>query len=286
MGAGHGPATGEALSRPRPRPSRPPPPPRVRWRGLGTGGLARDQPRTLLEVFQVPELHQRVAVVVVGHVDALVLGQGVLHPGPFVPPVRVLRGGARDRGQGVLAPSCGRWGRRVVGVRGDRPPGPCCLPAGRPNPWASQQPVSPDPDVAQPRLPLPLTPAHTVLRPGADPGHRHRHAFDPGCHRFLSPTELSPRTGRPTKPWTNSMAAQVTRGEGSVGVTRDTEPHRSSPETCPQACALVTAMGRVSRPLQGLGGQGSLLRLWVPPPKVRFALTGQELSNILSGSLE
>lgn len=45
---------------------------------------------TLLEILQVPELHQVVAVVIVGDVDLGVLGDGVFHPGPLVPAVAVM----------------------------------------------------------------------------------------------------------------------------------------------------------------------------------------------------
>lgn len=67
--------------------------------------------RTLFEVLQVPELYQGVAVVIVGYVNPLILGQGVLHPGPFIPPVCVLGGWPRDGGESVLAPSWWRRGR-------------------------------------------------------------------------------------------------------------------------------------------------------------------------------
>lgn len=60
---------------------------------------------TLFEVLQVPELYQGVAVVIIGYINPLILGQGVLHPGPFIPPICVLSGWPRDCGEGVLAPS-------------------------------------------------------------------------------------------------------------------------------------------------------------------------------------
>lgn len=51
-------------------------------------------PLTLLEVVEAPELHQAVAIVVVGDIDAVILGCRVLHPGPLIAPVAVvLRGG-------------------------------------------------------------------------------------------------------------------------------------------------------------------------------------------------
>lgn len=53
-----------------------------------------DPALTLLEVVQAPELHQAVAVIVVGDIDAVVLGCWVFHPGPLVASVAVvLRGG-------------------------------------------------------------------------------------------------------------------------------------------------------------------------------------------------
>lgn len=49
---------------------------------------------TLLEVLQAPELHQAVAIVVVGDIDAIILGRWVLHPGPLIAPIAVvLHGG-------------------------------------------------------------------------------------------------------------------------------------------------------------------------------------------------
>ncbi len=45
---------------------------------------------TLLEVFQVAELHQVVAVVIVSDVDLGVFSQRVLHPGSLVAPITVL----------------------------------------------------------------------------------------------------------------------------------------------------------------------------------------------------
>ena len=61
--------------------------------------------RTLFEVLQVPELYQGVAIVIVGYVNPLIFGQGVLHPGPLIPPIRVLCNRPCDGGEGVLAPS-------------------------------------------------------------------------------------------------------------------------------------------------------------------------------------
>lgn len=45
---------------------------------------------TLLEALQVPELHQVVAIVIVGYIDLGIPGNRVLHPGPFVPPIAVM----------------------------------------------------------------------------------------------------------------------------------------------------------------------------------------------------
>lgn len=61
---------------------------------------------TLLEIVKVPELHQCVPIVVIGDIDPLLLGQGVLHPGSLIAPVGVLGGGPRDGGQRVLAAPC------------------------------------------------------------------------------------------------------------------------------------------------------------------------------------
>lgn len=45
---------------------------------------------TLLEVVQVAELYQVVAVVIVGDVDLGVFSQGILHPGSLVASITVL----------------------------------------------------------------------------------------------------------------------------------------------------------------------------------------------------
>lgn len=45
---------------------------------------------TLLEVVQIAELHQVVAVVIVCDIDLGVFSQGILHPGSLVAPITVL----------------------------------------------------------------------------------------------------------------------------------------------------------------------------------------------------
>lgn len=70
-----------------------------------SGVRKRPPELTLFEVLQVPELHQGVAIVIVGHINPIVLGQGVLHPGPLVPPIRVLGCRPCDCRKRVLAPS-------------------------------------------------------------------------------------------------------------------------------------------------------------------------------------
>lgn len=88
---------------------------------------------TLLEVVEVPELHQGVPIVVIGDVDPLLPGQGILHPGSLVAPVGVLGGGPRDGGQRVLAAPCvgrERLLRPEAGwphcpLRDQPPPAPC-----------------------------------------------------------------------------------------------------------------------------------------------------------------
>lgn len=45
---------------------------------------------TLLEILQVTEFYQVVAIVVVGDVDFVVLGKRVLHPSPFISAITVV----------------------------------------------------------------------------------------------------------------------------------------------------------------------------------------------------
>ena len=62
--------------------------------------------RTFFKHLHVAELLQVVAIVIVGDVDLLVLGQRVLHPGSFPATVGVMGDRLRDGGQGVLAVAC------------------------------------------------------------------------------------------------------------------------------------------------------------------------------------
>lgn len=45
---------------------------------------------TLLEVVQVAELHQVVAIVIVSYIDLGVFSQGILHPGSLIAPITML----------------------------------------------------------------------------------------------------------------------------------------------------------------------------------------------------
>lgn len=68
--------------------------------------LSQSSSLTLLEVLQVAELHQVVAIVIVGYIDLGILGNWVLHPGSFIPPVAVMFLRQLYGGDGALTLQC------------------------------------------------------------------------------------------------------------------------------------------------------------------------------------
>lgn len=75
----------------------------------GAPAPTRPPALTLLEVVEAPELHQAVAIIVVGDIDAVVLGHRVLHPGPLVAPVAVVLRGGLHRLDGAFALHLLHW---------------------------------------------------------------------------------------------------------------------------------------------------------------------------------
>lgn len=79
---------------------------------------------TLLEVFQVAELHQAVPIVVVGDVDPVILRGRVLHPGSLMAPIAVVPHRGVHGPEGALTaglPACGERGEQHLVLR---PTGP------------------------------------------------------------------------------------------------------------------------------------------------------------------
>lgn len=64
---------------------------------------------TLLEAVEAPELHQAVAIVVVGDVDSVILGCWVLHPGPLVAPIAMVLYGGLHRLDGAFTLHLFHW---------------------------------------------------------------------------------------------------------------------------------------------------------------------------------
>lgn len=67
---------------------------------------------TLLEVFQVAELHQAVPIVVVGDIDPVIPSGGVLHPGSLMAPIAVVPHGGVHGPEGALAAGLAAYGER------------------------------------------------------------------------------------------------------------------------------------------------------------------------------
>lgn len=129
----------------------------VEWQPVQHQGWCK---LTLLEVVEVPELHQRVPIVVVGNIDPFLPSQGVLHPGSLIAPIGVLGGGPRDGGQCVLAAPC-TGTQRLTRPRVRQP---CSIPA--PAEGLQASPPHSNPLPTQQESPLP-EPGLSLRRPSS-----------------------------------------------------------------------------------------------------------------------
>ena len=66
----------------------------------------------MLEVFQVAEFHQAVSIVVIGDIDPVIPGSGVLHPGSLMAPIAVVSHRGVHGPEGALTARLSACGER------------------------------------------------------------------------------------------------------------------------------------------------------------------------------